>query len=592
MSKTRNKSDEKNKDERMEKIKQNLTCSVLKTNYIDDPKILLGYPIVHSKSRFNPNKIELYPIPEMLSYEGFIGLVGNQEDKLEHYFDTHFKSSNSQNYNCWIPVYINKEHYENNKTHVLNSFSIIKYGPEGKKEYDFKPQQIFEILPIVLNKMIIGMFNGKVEISSAFIISYFQYVLLFKKLSLEFEEDNLEYLNRKLSLIYDNNYNIDKKIIPDIGNFFMILFYCNKDTHEESMKKMWNCLFEEFLARQMSWLFHGDETKKKMKRLVLKNIVDFDETCLTKFENDPGFKMRHIDKFNDDLNKLKLFDQVVDIISKDEKYLNSLLIRTDNTRDYVVKRMAINFKSLFNQCSDEAKNELKKIIKDNLHFYDYFEYDIKNELYDNYKVSEIFKNEKISNEDEIIKYAYESQRGNQLLLITFFAQKKIEEKGFLEELEKNYGVYLDVDNFIQEMNKKLDEIKSIKKLFEFIGCDFGKDKTEIELMIEAYDRAKEKGYLQAIDNSRTRNSRDNININRSSSSNNYRRQSRGGSYRGRGYYRGRGRGRGRDRGSGLGRGRSINRFGRGRGFSRGRGFYRNRNEDGRRVRERSRDRDH
>jgi hypothetical protein len=302
--------------------------------------------------------------------------------------------------------------------------------------------------------------------------------------------------------------------------------------------------------------------------------------------------MRHIDKFNDDLNKLKLFDQVVDIISKDEKYLNSLLIRTDNTRDYVVKRMAINFKSLFNQCSDEAKNELKKIIKDNLHFYDYFEYDIKNELYDNYKVSEIFKNEKISNEDEIIKYAYESQRGNQLLLITFFAQKKIEEKGFLEELEKNYGVYLDVDNFIQEMNKKLDEIKSIKKLFEFIGCDFGKDKTEIELMIEAYDRAKEKGYLQAIDNSRTRNSRDNININRSSSSNNYRRQSRGGSYRGRGYYRGRGRGRGRDRGSGLGRGRSINRFGRGRGFSRGRGFYRNRNEDGRRVRERSRDRDH
>ena len=189
----------------------------------------------------------------------------------------------------------------------------------------------------------------------------------------------------------------------------------------------------------------------------------------------------------------------------------------------------------------------------------------------------------------IIKYAYESQRGNQLLLITFFAQKKIEEKGFLEELEKNYGVYLDVDNFIQEMNKKLDEIKSIKKLFEFIGCDFGKDKTEIELMTEAYDKAKEKGYLQAIDNPRERNSRDNININRSSSSYNYRRESRGGSHRGGGYFRGpRGRGRGRDRG----RGRIINRIGRGRGFSRDWGFNRNRNEDGRRGRERSRDRDH
>ena len=44
-----------------------------------------------------------------------------------------------------------------NRTSILNSFSVIKYGAIGKKEYDFKPEQIFEILPIVLNKMIIGM---------------------------------------------------------------------------------------------------------------------------------------------------------------------------------------------------------------------------------------------------------------------------------------------------------------------------------------------------------------------------------------------------------------------------------------------------
>ena len=211
----------------MELIKENLTCSVLKRNYIDDPSVILGYPIVRSSSKFNPNKIELYPIPEMLSYEGFLSEIDNQQEKLDLYFETNFRSSGNEAYNCWMPVYINKTHYEKNKAHILNSFSIIKFGAEGKKEYDFKPDQIFEILPIVLNKMIIGMFNGKAQISSAFIKSYFQYVLLFKKLCDDFEDENLAFMNKQLALIHDNEYKIDKKIIPDIGNFLMILFFCN-----------------------------------------------------------------------------------------------------------------------------------------------------------------------------------------------------------------------------------------------------------------------------------------------------------------------------------------------------------------------------
>ena len=180
-------------------IKQRLTCSVLKKNYLDDPSTLLGYPIVRSNSKFNPHKFELYPIPEMLSYDGFIAEMDKQQAKLDMYFETNLKLGNDF-YNCWMPVYINKDHYEKNRTHVLNSFSVIKFGPEGKKEFDFKPEQIFEILPIVLNKMIIGMFNGKSEISSAFIISYFQYVLLYKKLCEEFEEENMAFIAIKIPM--------------------------------------------------------------------------------------------------------------------------------------------------------------------------------------------------------------------------------------------------------------------------------------------------------------------------------------------------------------------------------------------------------
>ena len=568
--KEKEKENKKDEDERIKQIKKNLTCSASKKNYIDDPTTLLGYPIIKTKSRYSQNKIELYPIPEMISYEGYLSQFTSQQvDKLDFYFETNFKTSNNELYNCWMPVYINKEHYDKNRTTVLNSFSIIKYGAEGKKEYDFKPDQIFEILPIVLNKMIIGMLNGKSEISSAFIRSYFQFVLLFKKLCLEFEEDNLAYLNKVLSLIHDNDYKIDKKIIPDIGDFFMVLFFCNKDTHEEGMKKMWDCLFEESITRQMSWLFHGDENRENMKKLVLKTKND--EMCLNRFGTDKYFKIRNLDKFNEDLNKLKLFDQIVDIISKDEKYLEFLLVGREKARDHIASNMNRNFKNMYMECGEDGKKQLNELITNNLNFSEYFG-ELDDDLYDNFKVSEILKDENIKNKEEIIKYAYESQKGNSLFLITFFAQKKIEEKGFLEELEKNYGIYLDVDNFITEMNKKLEEIKSYKDLYAYIGIDFGKDKTDMELIIEAYDRAKEKGYIKPkdriIDNNR-----------------NFR-----GGRGGRGFARGIG---GRGFGGRGVRGferRGFRGFGRGRrGRYRGRGGFRDRGFN--RGRDRSRDRD-
>ena len=60
----------------------------------------------------------------------------------------------------------------------------------------------------------------------------------------------------------------------------------------------------------------------------------------------------------------------------------------------------------------------------------------------------------------------------------------MEEFGFIEELEKNYGIFLDVDNFVQQLKIKLNEIKSIKSLYENIGTDFVKDKKELELIID------------------------------------------------------------------------------------------------------------
>ena len=281
----------KNEEEkRMQMIKENLTCFMLKLNYIDDPDILLGYTIVKCKG-LGKDKIELYPIPELLTYDGYIAQIGKQDSKLDYYFNTNFKSANNEFYNCWVPIYIDKNHYEKHKTAILNSYSIIKFGARGIKEYDFQANQIFEILPIILNKMIIGMFDGKSTISSAFIISYFHYVLLFKKLCIEFESEYLKYIDNIVNSIESNNYEPKKSIIPDIGNFFMLLFFSNKNMHNEKMEKIWYCLFEEFLIRQMFWIFHnGGEIVKILDKVTnyeepedVKNIKK--ELCLLKFNN-------------------------------------------------------------------------------------------------------------------------------------------------------------------------------------------------------------------------------------------------------------------------------------------------------------------
>ena len=94
-------------------------------------------------------------------------------------------------------------------------------------------------------------------------------------------------------------------------------------------------------------------------------------------------------------------------------------------------------------------------------------------------MDDLLKVEKNANLDEVLKYAYESQKGNQLLLITFFALKKIEEKDFMDQLEKNYGIYLKVDEFVQELKQKLIEVKSYKALYEYLKTDIGKNKTYI-----------------------------------------------------------------------------------------------------------------
>ena len=490
---------ENDEDNNLEQIKENLTCFMLKVNYIDDPEILLGYPIVRNQINIGrKNRLELYPIPELLTYDGFEAQKSLQQQMVQQYFGNinQFKSANNEYYNSWLPIYINKDHYEKNKERILNSIAEISSNTE------FKAEQILQVFPIILNSMIIGMSKGKTSLSSSFIKCYFHYILLFKKMCQEYEIEYSIYLNDIFSKIKENKYIVNKNIIPDIGNFFMVLLFNRPDINKDTFNKIYNSLFEDFIIRQMFWMFHSDESKEDMKNLILRNKNN--RLYLEEFEKNKDFKMNRLDEFNQDIKDKNIYKEIIDIISTDKGYLEHIFLGKEKARELAEKRISQSFKRLFQECSREGKDKLKDIILKNLYFPDYFQQVLQKniELYDNFKVNKLLKDLSGNVKEEFLSKAFESQKGNKLLFITFFAQKKIEEEGFLDNLEKNYGVYLDVDNFIQEMNQKSSEIKSFQALMEYIGADFIKDekgndkyKDDLELIIDMYGKALQKKYF-------------------------------------------------------------------------------------------------
>ena len=535
------------KEKIIEEIKQNLSCFLLRVNIIDDKDIALGYPLKQLKAL--GNKIECVPIPEILSYEGYISQIAKQDGKLDDYFNVTFKAANNEYYNYWLPIYINEEHFQRNKILILNSFSVLKFGAKGAKEYDFKPEHIFEYLPNLLNKMICGMFNQKSYMSEAYIRCYFQYLLLFKKLIEEFNDEFYIYLNNIIKDIKRNKYVINKKIVPDLGNFFMLLYFSDIDLE----KRIWSALFEEKMLRKMYWTFHFGENNSNCKILFAeytnKNNTEINKKILELLKSNNLYYYEYLEEFKSEKEyqpcveeclissnkkempksevsipgkgifskciELGIFEEIVEIISKEiikkPKNLKDVLkqkekkIKIDNeTKKQVKIRMMNEFLSIYkNECSTNGQKKIDQLLLKNMDLLLYCSYELKEkynlqkkDFFDTNEVDKLMKQIDKKYHLEITKKLYDISKSN-LLLITTLAQMKINEPGFLKELENNYGYFIKVEEFIQEINKKLKEIQCYKDLFNFMKADvIDKDEDEYERIIKTYEKAKKKRYIQ------------------------------------------------------------------------------------------------
>ena len=516
-------------------------------NIIDDKDIALGYPLKQLKVL--GDKIECVPIPEILSYEGYISQISKQDDKLDDYFNVSFKAANNEYYNYWLPIYINEEHFQRNRTLILNSFSVLKYGAKGKKEYDFEPEHIFEYMPNLLNKMICGMFTNKSYMSEAYIRCYFQYLLLFKKLINEFKEDFEKYLNNIIDQIKKNNYVVNRFIVPDLGNLFMLLFFSDINIDN----KIWNILFKEKIVRKMYWTFHDDENTMNSKKILndfVKDKIDREtnqkildilkkenlfyyeyldnikiekeyqpckEECLLSLSKKEIPKTREIQPLKgifSDCIKTEIFEKIVEIISngiiskpkslKDIICQEKKLKANKKLKNKIRQKILYEFPQIYkNECSSDNQIKIDKLLLKNVNLIKYCSTEFKEknnikeiDFFKNYEVEKLLKSIDEKYHLEIVKKLYDASRGK-LLIISTLAQKKMNESGFLKELEKNFGIFLNVKDFIKDFFKKREEIKCYKDLFNFMKEDvIDKDEDEYEMIIQSYENAKKKRYIK------------------------------------------------------------------------------------------------
>ena len=514
-----------------------------------------------------------------------------------------------------MPIYIDKNHFEKNKETILNSFSIIKFGAMGLKEYDFKPEYIFEILPIILNKMIIGIFNKKTQLSEAFIRCYFQYILLLKKLTEIYKNEFDEYLKKILDEIKQNKNHIDKRMIPDIGNFMVLLLFSNFEISEE----LWKCLIDESSIRQMYWMFHSEDNIQQVQKLILENN-EIDKTRLFRTDEDKKkeivkltkkgeIKIENVGKFISFLKEQEIYNNIISIILKDE---NIFEFKEFKKKEKEEKNKNISTKNPFDELfvshvDDENEEILEKnfetkindylqILKEetimkifelilqpiSFHYLENFYSelkikDIEKSEYERGFVDKILKD--IKDEDtrkKLLVQFYSNQKGNKLTLISFLARKKIKTPGFMEELEKNYGVLLNCSDFMKEIKTTIDTINSYTELYKFIECDIIGEQSEYDYIIKKYQIARLKRYIRAVydeDNPKPErkkffNSKENdseewerIGSKRSKDEDDEDSYHNNNYYNYRGNYNNNYRGRGRGRGGRVGRG--------GRGFNRG-----------------------
>ena len=156
---------------------------------------------------------------------------------------------------------------------------------------------------------------------------------------------------------------------------------------------MWYSLYEEFLLRQIFWIFFNEYRGDK----ILNKIILTDEEMLftnkinelKKLSLKSGYlKIKDNEKFIELLIRKKLYNKIIEIINKEEEsdviglYKKN---KSKNNMNKIKENLNQNFNEFFESLEANKKRKIKNLLIDQEEFYELFE--ISNTYINRYKIS-------------------------------------------------------------------------------------------------------------------------------------------------------------------------------------------------------------
>ena len=292
---------------RRKKAYERLTC-YLTRNTPNESEFPMGYPM--RLSRDDKDRIQIVPVMEILSYEGYVTQLASEPWKVfdsKNFGKYHLRTAMGAEYNYWFPLYINEETYQKNKQYILNAISVLKYGIEGVKKHDFTPELILSIFPCLMNKMIVALQDGALFQSYAAIEAYCHFMRLFARLLQEFPHLQ-ESIDKKAELVLMDNKARNKTNLGDMGEFLITLAFSKIPFKS---KELWKELIKEYISRQFLWVILKVDARAKGKGvndIFVKETKEIQFNNMLFFYQMTGHEMKEFYRASKISNNLLLFN--------------------------------------------------------------------------------------------------------------------------------------------------------------------------------------------------------------------------------------------------------------------------------------------
>ena len=493
-----NKLEENKIYDKLNLVKEDLTCYISRLNFIDNRNIILGYPIQRLKNGV------LIPIPEILSYDCFIEEY-SKNDSDNRYENFRIIPFHDFNFNI-------NNNIDNNMNNIDDDINLIPNLFEFNVIRNF---DLFRDIQRRERRERIPFFNGFYDEDINYSID--------RNFGNLYKSANNEFYNSWLP-IFINDENFEKNKIT-ILNYFSIVKFGNSGLKQFDFQPQY--IFEILINLLSGMIFKivEDNISSSFMKCFFQYIFMFKKLQKIYKNNFIEYQKLYFDDYINDLNKPKPKLNIKQYIKKDFYELLTLFLLSDNDmkqvintkENYIAKYKNFIFLKLFENGKIDEYILVDSLIKDlkKFNLFDEIFHIIIFYLYENFfstrgkllclvkydKIKEILKN--IINKMKFINFYHSlnikiKQKINILLftklnfsdyindirlnleindVFYFFNNRykiaskldilrtKIFSENVFDKLEENFGIYLDSANLIEELKTEI-AIKNEKKFFE------------------------------------------------------------------------------------------------------------------------------